>query len=246
MPSRKRNKGKDRKAKKAESERMKVRSEWMEYLHWEECDHGCAMISDDQEDHPASAFMDTIFSGTKWMDAVELHQQQICNNEENRKQAIKLLVRIGTNFLKRFDLFRDDALDQNSHTKVWMISNLIIFLENYDGSIDLDIIVKNPSYDKITNHREAAKLRDINMSGSSRLRDILKFFRKRTSCSCLKEMHLTARKTFPKIGQCFHCGECKERALLSVCSRCRVYQYCSRECQIANWPMHRSRCCAKV
>ena len=76
MPSRKRNKGKDRKAKKAENERMKVRSEWMEYVHWEECDHGCAMISDDQ-DQPAFAFMDTMFMSDSWTDAVELHQQQI-------------------------------------------------------------------------------------------------------------------------------------------------------------------------
>ena len=245
MTSRKRNKGKDRKAKKAENERMKVRSIWMEHLHWKKCDHGCAvMLSDNNHDHPAFAFIDT-FMGRTWMDAVKLHKQQICHNIEIRKQVIKLLVHIGTNFLKRSDLFCDSALDQEQESKsVWAITYLILFLENYDGSSDLDVFAEKFSF--CANHSAATKLRDIDMSGSSKLRDILKFFRKRTSCSCLKEMHLTARKTLPKIGQCHHCGEWKERALLSVCSRCRIHQYCSKECQIAHWPLHRSECCAKV
>ena len=247
MTSRKRNKGKDRKAKKAENERIRARSQWMEYLHWEECGHGCAvMLSGNNHDHPAFAFFDT-FMGRTWMDAIKLHKQQICHNEENRKQAIKLLVRVGTNFLKRFDLFRHNADDQESKS-VWAITNLIIFLENYDGSSDLDLFVENPSYGKTafdTNHRGATKFRDIDMSGSSRLRDILKFYRKRTSCSCLKEMHLTARKTLPKLGMCYNCRERKERALLSVCGRCGIHQFCSRECQIENWPLHKSGCCAE-
>ena len=243
MPSRKRNKGKDRKAKKAENERIIVRSQWMEYLHWEECDHGCTLLSNNQ-DHPALAFFDTFMGmGRTWMDAIKLQKQQICHNQENRKQAIKLLVRVGTNFLKRFDLFRHNADDQESKS-VWAITNLILFLENYDGSIDLDVFVKNPSFD--TNHRAATKLRDIDMSGSSKLRDILKFYRKRTSCSCLKEMHLTARKTLPKVGGCYQCNNKMERALLLVCGKCKIAQYCSKECQIAHWPLHRSRCCAKV
>ena len=244
MTSRKRNKGKDRKAKKAENERIRARSIWMEYLHSEECDHGCAMISDDQ-DQPAFAFMDTMFVSDSWADAIKLHKQKICHDEENRKQAIKLLVRMETNFLKRFDLFRDDHyLDDEQSKSVWSITNLILFLENYDGSIDLDVFVKNPSFD--TNHRAATKLRDIDMSGSSKLRDILKFYRKRTSCSCLKEMHLTARKTLPKVGGCYQCNNKMERALLLVCGKCKIAQYCSKECQIAHWPLHRSRCCAKV
>ena len=247
MTSRKRNKGKDRKAKKAENERIIVRSQWMEYLHREECDHGCTLLSNNQ-DHPALAFFDTFMGmGRTWMDAIKLQKQQICHDEESRKQAIKLLVRVGTNFLKRFDLFRDNADDQESKS-VWAITNLIIFLENYDGSSDLDLFVENPSYGKTafdTNHRGATKFRDIDMSGSSRLRDILKFYRKRTSCSCLKEMHLTARKTLPKLGMCYNCRERKERALLSVCGRCGIHQFCSRECQIENWPWHKSGCCAE-
>ena len=56
-------------------------------------------------------------------------------------------------------------------------------------------------------------------------------------------MHLEARKTSPiKMGGCDYCGELKERALLMVCSRCMVDQYCSRKCQVAASSKHRSDC----
>ena len=86
------------------------------------------------------------------------------------------------------------------------------------------------------------KAMKLHFSGSSYGRDVLKFYRKRTTCKCLKKIHLHARKTLPKLGMCYHCHEEKERALLMVCSRCRIVQYCSRKCQVANWPMHRSEC----
>jgi len=73
-------------------------------------------------------------------------------------------------------------------------------------------------------------------------RELLKFFRKRITCKCLKKMHLEARKTQPKLGVCFHCNQVKERALLMVCSRYMMSQYCSKECQVAALPVHRKDC----
>ena len=34
----------------------------------------------------------------------------------------------------------------------------------------------------------------------------------------------------------------KERMLLMVCSRCRIPQFCSRQCQVAGWPVHEKEC----
>jgi hypothetical protein len=62
----------------------------------------------------------------------------------------------------------------------------------------------------------------------------------------LKKMHLEARKTIPKVGFCWHCKDEKERVLLSVCSRCMIDQYCSRECQLANLSGHKKDCDAYV
>ena len=84
--------------------------------------------------------------------------------------------------------------------------------------------------------------------GSGSIRDVLKIYRKRIICSCLKDKHSLARKTTPKMGACYNCGQMKERALLMVCSKCRIAHYCSRECQIAAWSVHRGHCdiCVKA
>jgi len=55
-------------------------------------------------------------------------------------------------------------------------------------------------------------------------------------------MHQIARETSPKTGICICCEKEKERVALSVCSRCMIMQYCSRECQVADWPTHRKEC----
>ena len=110
----------------------------------------------------------------------------------------------------------------------------IAMLDNYDGTSDFDYTYLTPVV--------STKVRDLACGENSCRRDLLKFYRKRITCKCLKKMHLEARETLPKMGKCFHCHEVKERALLMVCSRCRFAQYCSRECQIAKWPSHKRNC----
>ena len=114
------------------------------------------------------------------------------------------------------------------------IAYAVLVLENYDESGDLG--------STINSRVVTSKARDLGCGGSCSVRDVLKFYRKRISCSCLKDMHLEARKTLRKVGACENCGQIKDRALLSVCSKCRVCQYCSRECQIAAWSMHKRDC----
>ena len=55
-------------------------------------------------------------------------------------------------------------------------------------------------------------------------------------------MHLETRKKEPKMGNCYTCNNEMERVSLSVCSRCMIEQYCSRECQVAAWPKHKEDC----
>ena len=110
-----------------------------------------------------------------------------------------------------------------------------MILENYNGShfIDRTILSRNVS----TKHRD--------IDGGN-LRDVLKSFSKRIYCQCLKEKYSVARTTLPKRGFCNYCKQVRVRAMLSVCSRCRVFQYCSRECQVAHWPEHEICCCICV
>ena len=251
MPSRKRNKGKDRKAKKAEQEakkvekkRVKAHNIWQKWTHGIgkegreliHCNHGFATIVPD-ENHPVSSFMDSFYINWESQMTVvpnlkntfQTHPQ-VWNNGNYREMVINILIRIGTNLLlAHFSI--TDGIDN--------IAQVIAVLEKYEGSGDFE--------STINSRRVAGKIRDLYWSHSNNVRDVLKFFRKRTSCKCLKAMHLEARKTLPKLGVCYHCMEgnnCEqvERASLMVCSRCRVAQYCSRKCQLADWSMHKCRC----
>ena len=258
MTSRKRNKGKERKAKKFEAEqvakRVKARTTWQYWARGEmglnvggnciiqsiECNHGCNVTIPDENNHPVCGFMDLYFmhclgNSNKNMSNVnfliELFNSypQVWKHDNYREMAIDILVRIGANKL----LVRDPNLDAILH-----LATSILALENYDEGG-----YYNSPNALFHNRTVSSKVRDF-VCGSRGIknRDVLKFFRKRITCSCLKKMHLEVRKTQPKLGKCSHCEVVKERALLMVCSRCRILQYCSRECQVADWAEHKGYC----
>ena len=258
MPSRKKNKGKERKAKKAELEAEKsalevetiralVHETWTGYARGigmdgrkliTLCNHGGDLIPDNN--HPVTSFMDSFYRNgavnsmniiDNSKDLFEAHRE-VWYNENYRQMAINIFIAIGTNFMLQKDIAEDASNIANTNQE----AHAIVLLENYDDSGDFDSVI----YNRVA----AAKMRDFNGDNSTfSLRDELKFYRKRATCSCLKKMHLEARKCLPKLGMCFHCGVVKERALLMVCSRCRVSQYCSRECQVSDWAQHKIKEC---
>ena len=197
-----------------------------------ECDHGCdVMVSDD---HPVSSFMDQFFVNSKHkrmtvidnMREIFKSHPKIWNNEDYRKLVLAILARIGTNIL---------LLKTSEMSLATYAAQSIVVLENYDGSNDIDLVMSSPII--------RTKWRALNPGVSSCRRDTLKFYRKRTTCKCLKKMHLEARKTTPKLGLCWGCEKEMERTALSVCSRCMIEKYCSRECQLADWQDHKKQHC---
>jgi hypothetical protein len=234
--SRKRNKGKDRKAKqlakKEENERAEANELWrnLSSMRTAGCDHGHAMVLDD---HPVSTFMDQFILNleNKGMTTSEslreiftMHRQ-IWTNESYRKLVLDILIRIGTNMMltKWVDIANPLCVAQS-----------IVALEHFNDTDDIDSVINERML--------RSKWRDLRANGISSRRDALKFYRKRITCKCLKKIHLEARKTTPKTGMCHHCDEEMDRVSLSTCSRCMVYQYCSRECQVAGWPCHKEYC----
>ena len=233
--SRKRNKGKDRKAKqlakKEENQRADSHDFWCSSYGSNQCDHGRALMSFDN--HPVFDFMDQFFfnlhhnNGMQVIenlkDALEKHPQ-IWNNENYRNTAINIFIRIGSNLLLHYDVYFNPIC----------IARSILVLEQYNGTDGIDSV--------LCSSRVLISSRDLNSGADSIRRDLLKFYRKRTSCKCLKKMHLEARTSTPKMGKCMNCSEQKERVALSVCSECMVTQYCSRKCQVADWPEHKREC----
>lgn len=74
---------------------------------------------------------------------------------------------------------------------------------------------------------------------------LVSFLRKHIPCSCLDEKHKEV-KDMPKMSSCYNeqCsrGRRVERSKLNRCSRCSQAFYCSRECQVADWPRHKTIC----
>ena len=237
MPSRKKTKGKERKAKKAEVEaenhKAIVHRIWQGWALGESdnekivhCDHGLNVTIPDDA-HPVSKFLDTYFSTTGDLENTLQIYPKLFKNESYRKMAANLLVSMATTILLH-PIDGDMAIIAN-------LTCAIVMLENSDETDDFHSVVCKQAV--------ATKIRDLNHLVRGDVgRDSLNFYRKRISCSCLKDMHLHARKTLPKLGMCSHCGELKERATLMVCGRCKIDQYCSSECQVAAWPQHKSGC----
>lgn len=75
---------------------------------------------------------------------------------------------------------------------------------------------------------------------------LVQFFRKQIPCSCLDEKYEEV-KSIPKRGICSN-RECPlpnnmaVRKKMVYCVECRVVNYCSRECQVADWPGHKKEC----
>ena len=252
MPSRKRNKGKERKAKKAgeeEKKRENVHKLWqgwargyksdceMSLTKSIQCNHGCDIMIPDDPNHPICSLMDAFFTDckdlTNMQSVLKLHPQ-VWHNSINRKVMINILVRMGANLLLSayYHSLNNKVVSSVRGRGVILAITAITILENYNKEMSIDKIVQT--------RYVAAKFRDIRENEGCR--DELKFLSKRISCSCLKQMYSEARKTEPKMGVCHHCSVATERSLLYVCSKCRIDQYCSRACQVAHWPKHEKQC----
>ena len=75
---------------------------------------------------------------------------------------------------------------------------------------------------------------------------LVSYYRKRIPCSCLDEKYKEV-KSVTKMGRCnnrncSHLGGKVERKKMFSCTRCGVANYCSVECQRADWNRHREQC----
>ena len=85
--------------------------------------------------------------------------------------------------------------------------------------------------------------RDLDEGGK---RTVTRFINKRIECDCLEQKHEQSKK-LPSLGKCENCRKQMERSKLFACNGCKVgthnlAQYCSTRCQSQHWPKHKKRC----
>ena len=106
--------------------------------------------------------------------------EAVLNDDDNKNMLLHILISIGTNWM-----IYDNA-NQSS-----IVAHAIMILERYS------LYGETPDYDAVCSNRVIASkyiLHQISLdNGISR--ELLKFFRKRITCECLKKMHLEARKS---------------------------------------------------
>ena len=231
MPSRKRQKGKERRAKAATQTADQDESEkvdWSQLGRLGECNHGCPIIaprhsvSDLVNDVLEAASDENKFITDSMKLSLERHPQ-LWNDKENRKMAMHILISFTVNYILNGEIIEAGR----------PMASALLFLSNYDGLGSLDTAA----------YVCAALRRDI-VCGNDR--EILRFFSKRIPCSCLKDLYKQSKRTLLKDGCCQNCKRVLHRSELMVCGNCRIIQFCSKECQRECWPEYKIWCSGYV
>ena len=247
MPSRKREKGKERRAKKDDDgglnqliSTLSLKDHHGKTQHGV-CSHGCEPFSFSKEDicyRFAKQFeveMKIIVddaikskSGIIWNNTYKLvierlaksiKYNEIWTNKANQERLVPLLLCMGTNYLlKNEERFNVMAL---------AVAIASLFAKHSFKEREL-----------YTSRESAEKLRDL--SGGHE-RETVRFIMKRIPCKCLNK-RFSRVKSQLKVGVCQHCWKEMERKHLLLCGRCRIYHYCSVECQRAGYDVHKVWC----
>jgi hypothetical protein len=76
-------------------------------------------------------------------------------------------------------------------------------------------------------------------------RGLVLFLAKQIPCSCLDEDKKNAKQS-PKTGSCTNCGNEDLKMELMKCSQCKMAEYCSKECQVADWRAGHKKECKEI
>jgi len=73
-------------------------------------------------------------------------------------------------------------------------------------------------------------------------RETIRFFHRRNSCDCLKELYYKLKENTARTSLCYNCLESVDIRKMSQCSQCKLVNYCSYECAVAHYPKHKPFC----
>ena len=253
MPSRKKAQGKARKAaKKAEAEATGKEDEstrkikafvqgceaQLQSLRLEDeesCLHGCEKPDDDNYDivkRYLTVLVQVPLEQCPWMVAFDVASEaypEMMSHTDKISAIDSLFVALATNCVLSGDM--DLARRCASSASYFQTMGKFISDDHRFGRETLGL------------HAGIEKLRELDVSDEHTL---VRYLQKRIPCSCLDAKYEEV-KDVKKIGLCHHI-KCEnnegatERSTMMRCTRCRRANYCSRECQVAHWPMHKTYC----
>jgi MYND finger len=138
------------------------------------------------------------------------------------------LISSGTNLL----LKATGNTEHSYHTIAINYAQAIMQMEAV-GSVD-----ENKSAEEVDISCKIMTEQHVNLDST---RNLVRFFSSRIPCHCLDQKK---RENREKLGRCCY-KNCEKSALdksLMTCSKCLIIKYCSRDCQVSDWPEHRKLC----
>ena len=250
MPSKKKARGRQNRAKKEATRTADQRSLWEPIVNIAAknkdaipcCEH-VAILPRIPQVGPAVSFMNRL-AGEGFFDKaarfptsepVELCFQalsrfpRVVEEESERSLAMDLLLRFVRNVFLNDYVMEGENLFHQCHDNEVAICGMIHTLELLVTYSNLAVV-----------ERRATKTSNMLVCGNRR--DVVKFVAKRLPCICLKKLHSAVRMKVAKVGKCTGCHKRFPRSELFVCTGCMITDYCSKECQRANWSIHKRLC----
>lgn len=230
MPSRKRSKGKERKARQVQTSLAKTQHTWGNWFEWGQinekvrCNHGhCAKLPENEL--PVRRLLNYLLSKKNKVEPTKLVDElfdsfkafpEVWKSKEHRGTVSGIMKSIATNLILHQVQFKSDMID-----RILPLCSTIVILDAYEGG-SLEPTFYHP--------RVLGKVTNFNGRTSVR-RDMLKLLTKKNSCSCLKDLYAQARRTFPKLGSCQNCQQEKKRSTLMLCGYVHLsYLLLSQNC----------------
>jgi len=248
MPSRKKARGRQNRAKKEATRTVEHRTLWEPMVLRGNpgfvavpCEHTLVVPPQIPQEGPAVSFLDALAGEGVLTGRKEAHDPmrfcvrsvfcfpRVWKEDNERSLAIDLLLRFVRNSFVRDARIEGESWFHQSPLNEATICCMIYLLELIGTYSDLDVAVRRST-------KTGAKL-----AGGNR-RDVVKFVAKRLHCTCLKELHRAARTKVAKVGKCTGCHIQFPRSELRVCTGCRHSHYCSKACQRADRSKHECIC----
>ena len=248
MPSRKKAKGKARKAaKEAKDESRAVaaagqRQEGsleaqmqglqINHITYVDCKHGCPLLSDSEAKiyvEFIETFMDTFISQNNVAEAF-ITAQEVTEERYPSMYSSKLEAVISMLLARGTQMILDGGVDNDT---AGLYAMLAFFFEDF-MAVEVRKTKAAPCPTKLLELKNADD------------HTLVSFCRKRIPCDCLDEKYKKV-KSVKKMGWCCNktCslpGRKVERSKMLCCTQCGEANYCSVECQRAHWKDHKKNC----